>query len=77
MRQSADFRFQLRAPKSLHLLESCTNVVFLLSTPKIVFLDTYGAPKKNTMKYRVWKEVIGIIFIWVQIQANTISKIND
>ena len=24
MRQSADFRFKLRAPKSLHLLESCT-----------------------------------------------------
>ena len=26
MRQSADFRFKLRAPKSLHLLESCTYV---------------------------------------------------
>ena len=26
MRQSPDFRFQLRAPKSLHLLESCTYI---------------------------------------------------
>ena len=29
MRQSADFRFELRAPKSLHLLESFTNVAIM------------------------------------------------
>jgi len=33
MRQNADFRFKLRAPKSLHLLESCT---FIDDFPKVI-----------------------------------------
>ena len=37
MRQSADFRFKLRAPKSLHLLKSCTFIVSIGLSQKLYF----------------------------------------
>ena len=42
MRQSADFRFKLRAPKSLHLLESCTNLSFPISVSYSEHRDSWA-----------------------------------